>query len=394
MDIQGKYGIVKVFTDNVDQETLKQIYNVSCSTLSKDSIIRLMPDVHAGKAVPIGFTQRLDKNNPRICPNLVSVDIGCRVSSICLSNIENLDFEKIDKWIRSNIPLGSGGYLKDGLSKKLKDNISKEYIKIFDDCEKLIREDGKDCYNMKVSMLNQLFSIGSGNHFISINLDPNGNYWLTIHCGSRNAGLTVANIYQKRAIEECEDKCNEEMKYLDKDSKYFNHYLECVNACQIFSKVNHHLLFMEIGSFLCENFSKSKNFSYDALITTLHNYIDIEDMIIRKGAISAKSGEYVLIPFNMRDGIAVAVGKGNEDFNYSAPHGAGRIMSRSQARKNLDLEKVKLDMKNHNVFTTSLDYALDEAAEAYKDMNEIIKYVEPTVDIKFLMKEVYNIKGK
>ena len=117
-------------------------------------------------------------------------------------------------------------------------------------------------------------------------------------------------------------------------------------------------------------------------------------MIIRKGAISAKSGEYVLIPFNMRDGIAVAVGKGNEDFNYSAPHGAGRIMSRSQARKNLDLEKVKLDMKNHNVFTTSLDYALDEAAEAYKDMNEIIKYVEPTVDIKFLMKEVYNIKGK
>ena len=394
MKIKAKYAEAEIFTNNIEQEALSQLYKLCSSKVSDNTIIKIMPDVHAGKGVPIGFTQKLNKNNPRICPNLVSVDIGCRISSIKLNTIDNLNFDKIDKWIRQNVPLGAGGYVKDGISRDLKYLILQNEINAFEDAKKLICEDGKEEYIMKVDIINQLFSIGSGNHFISINQDKDGKYWLSLHCGSRNFGLIVANIYQKKAEEYCDDKCEKDLKYLDKNSKFFDRYLTCVNACQIFSEVNHRLLFDKIGRFLCENFSNNKKFEYSEYITTLHNYIDLDNMIIRKGAISAKNGEKVLIPFNMRDGISFCIGKGNEEYNWSAPHGAGRIMSRSKAKQKLNLEEVKKDMQANGVFTTSLDYALDEAPGAYKNKDEIIKFIEPTVDVVDIMKEVYNIKGK
>ena len=158
--------------------------------------------------------------------------------------------------------------------------------------------------------------------------------------------------------------------------------------------INHRLLFHRIKNFLEDEFAEKKTKDYEEYITTLHNYIDLDNMIVRKGAISAQKGEKVLIPFNMRDGIAICVGKGNEDYNYSAPHGAGRLMSRSQAKKNLNLEKVKEDMKKAGVYTTSLDYALDEAPDAYKDKEEIIQFIEPTVEVIETIKPVFNIKGK
>ena len=394
IEVIGKNGLCKIMTEHRDEEAISHLYRIMSAGITENSNIRIMPDYHEGKGSIIGYTQALNKENPRICPNVTGVDLGCRISAIKLSNIKNLDFEKIDKWIRVNIPLGAGGYLSNGFPNEYKSLIKKDEYKLFEEANKLIKEDGQEGYEMKVSILNQLVSIGSGNHFIEINQDKDENYWLSLHCGSRNLGLVVANIYQHHAEEYCDDKCAKEMRYFDKDCKYFERYLTCVNACQTFSNVNHRLLFHIIKDFLETEFSEKKTKDYEEYITTLHNYIDLDNMIVRKGAISAQKDEKVLIPFNMRDGIAVCVGKGNEDYNYSAPHGAGRLMSRSQAKENLNLEKVKEDMKNFGVYTTSLDYALDEAPDAYKDKEEIIKFIEPTVEVIETIKSVYNIKGK
>lgn len=394
IEVVGKNGLCKIMTEHRDEEAISHLYRIMSAGITENSNVRIMPDYHEGKGSVIGYTQKLNLSNPRICPNVVGVDIGCRISAIKLSNIQNLNFEKIDKWIRANIPLGAGGYLSNGFPNEYKSLVKKAEYKLFEEAIKLLQEDGKEGYEMKISILNQLVSIGSGNHFIEINKDKDNNYWLSLHCGSRNFGLVVANIYQYHAEEYCEDKCEKEMRWFDKDCKYFERYLTCVNACQIFSEVNHRLLFHRIKNFLEDEFAEKKTKDYEEYVTTLHNYIDLDNMIIRKGAISAQKGEKVLIPFNMRDGIAVCVGKGNEDYNYSAPHGAGRIMSRSQAKKNLNLDEIKEDMKNAGVYTTSLDYALDEAPDAYKDKNEIIKYIAPTVDVIETIKPVYNIKGK
>lgn len=394
IEIVGKNGVCKVMTDQRDEEGISHLYRIMSTGVTEGSVVRVMADYHEGKGSVIGFTQRLNKENPRICPNVVGVDIGCRVSTIKLSNIHNLDFDKIDKWIRANIPLGAGGYLPSGMTERQKSFIKLEELETFVDAVQLIEEDGKDGFTMKVSVLNQLVSIGSGNHFVEIDQDKEGNYWLTLHCGSRNFGLTVANIYQRHAEEYCDDRCEKEMRYLDKGSTYFDRYLACVNACQVFSEVNHRILFHTIKDFLETEFADKKTDGFEEYITTLHNYIDLENMIVRKGAISARNEEKVLIPFNMRDGIAICVGKGNEDYNWSAPHGCGRLMSRSQAKKNLDLDLVKEDMKEAGVYTTSLDYALDEAPDAYKNKEEILKYIEPTVEVKTFLKPVYNIKGR
>ena len=394
IEVIGKNGTAKIMTDMKDELAISHLYRIMSAGVTENSIVRVMADYHEGKGTVIGFTQKLDKNDPRVCPNFVGVDIGCRVSTIKLSSIHDLDFEKIDKWIRNNIPLGAGGYLKDGFPNNMKDFIEKEELKLFEDATKLIDEDGKENYSMKVSVLNQLISIGSGNHYIEIDQDNSGSYWLNIHCGSRNFGLIVANIYQNKAIELCEDKCEKEMRYLTKDSIYLDRYLTCVDACQKFSEVNHRLLLRKIGEFLCENFSDKKKFEFESYITTLHNYIDIENMIVRKGSISANENELVLIPFNMRDGIAIGLGQGNQEYNCSAPHGCGRLMSRAKAKQSLDLSKAKSDMQNAGVFTTSLDYALDEAADAYKNKDEIIEYIKPTVKILDIIKPVYNVKGK
>lgn len=393
IELFGKNGLCKIMTDHRDENAISHLYGIMSSGITENSIVRIMPDYHEGKGTVIGFTQKLDKDNARICPNVVGVDIGCRISAIRMSNIHNLDFDKIDKWIRANIPLGAGGYL-DCFPNKYKSLIKKEEFNLFEEANKLIEEDGKEGYKMKVPILNQLISIGSGNHFIELNQDKEENYWLSLHCGSRNFGLVVANIYQHHAEEYCKDLCDKEMKYFDKDCKYFDRYLTCVNACQTFSEVNHRLLFHILKEYLESEFAEKKTNVFEEYISTLHNYIDLENMIVRKGAISAKEGEKVLIPFNMRDGIALCVGKGNEDYNYSAPHGAGRLMSRSQAKKMLNLEEVKESMKQSGVYTTSLDYALDEAPEAYKNKEEIIAYIEPTVNVLETIKPVYNVKGK
>lgn len=390
--VVGKYTEAKVMIDEIESEALSQICHIVSSPVAKNSNIVIMPDTHAGKGCVIGFTQQLDKNDPRVVPNLVGVDIGCNISAVKLNLTKPVDYQSFDNFIRENIPLGAGDYLSGGFPRKYNNFINKNDQQLFEDATKLINEDGKDGYNMKVSIYNQLISVGSGNHFVELGIDSQGYYWITVHSGSRNFGLTVCNIYQRHAESYCEEKCEPDLKYLDKNSEYFDRYLTCVHACQRFSQINHAIIL----HILTEYLNKMYGDRSDVLdrVCTMHNYIDIDNMIVRKGAVKSIKGEKLLIPFNMRDGIALCVGKSNIEWNCSAPHGAGRLMSRAQAKKHLNLDQVKADMNLAGVFTTSLDYALDEAPDAYKDSEIIKQCIKPTADIIDLIKPVYNIKGK
>lgn len=391
IEVIGKNGVAKIMCDQRDELGIAHLYRIMSAGVTEGSVIRVMPDYHEGKGSVIGFTQRLDKANPRICPNTVGVDIGCRVSSMKLPKLKGFNFESLDKWIRQTIPLGAGSYVNGGLTNKQLKQITTEEWEAFETADRLIREDGKKGLSMKVPIEGQLFSLGGGNHFISLNRDSNDDVWLSVHSGSRNFGLTVATIYQRIAEETCTDRCEPEMRFLEKGDM-LDHYLLCVNACQVFSEVNHRLIMDAVGKYICD--MQHVKFEPQDFITTLHNYIDIANLIVRKGSVSANEGERFLLPFNMKDGIAICIGKGNEEYNWSAPHGAGRLLSRSEAKQKLNVGHEKKAMEEAGVFTTSLDYAIDEAASAYKDKDMIIDAVAPTADIKDVMKEIYNIKGK
>lgn len=395
IEVTGKNGTALIMTDQRDELGISHLYRIMSAGVTEGSVVRVMPDYHEGKGSVIGFTQRLNQFDPRICPNTVGVDCGCRVSSIKLPKMKGIDFIGLDKWIRNTIPLGAGSYKPGGLTNKQLKLLQPIELKKFETAEQLIAMDGKKGMSMKVPVLGQLFSLGGGNHFVSLNRDPDDNVWLSVHSGSRNFGLVTATIYQAHAEELCEDDCVAEMKYLDNSPKmsiYLDHYLQCVDACQAFSEANHRLIMDAVGNYLCD--MQHVRFEILDQVTTLHNYIDLDSLIVLKGSVSARDGERFLLPFNMRDGIALCVGKGNEDWNWSAPHGAGRLMSRSEAKQKLNVGHEKKSMEEAGVFTTSLDYALDEAASAYKDKDMIMKCVAPTADIQFVMKEIYNIKGK
>lgn len=389
--VRGKYCEAKIHTDLIEDSALRQVYAVCNSPVSEGSVIHLMPDVHAGAGVPIGFTQRLDPENLRVAPNLVSVDIGCRVSMVRLNDIGELDLAALDKFIRGNIPLGTGSYDQGSkLGGSLLDRVPHHYLEKVSAAEEMVTEDGARPF--KTAAVNQLFSLGSGNHYIEVDQSEDGELWLNVHSGSRNLGLTVATTYQNKAVEHSGGRGPQDLCYLDRDSVYFDRYLACVEACQLFSQINHQMILQAIWSHVFGD--GGDGFRWEDAITTLHNYIDLDNMIIRKGAISARKGERVLIPFNMRDGVGIFIGKGNEDWNWSAPHGCGRLMSRSQAKRQIDIETVREEMRQAGIYTTSLEYALDEAADAYKDRDFILSQVAETVEQVELLKPVYNIKGK
>lgn len=393
--IVGKNGTAKILTDERDELAISHLYNIMSYGLTEGSTVRVMADYHEGKGAVIGFTQRLNKDDPRICPNVVGVDIGCRVSALELKNCKPIDYEKLDAFIRNNIPLGAGNYATDSTIKKsaMAMAFDKSLLEVLKEAYKMYQLDGG--YSTKTPVCDQLFSLGSGNHYIEIDQsESTGNFWLNVHSGSRNFGLQVATLYQKKAEEYCKDKCPLELRYLDKGSEYYSHYLSAVQACQLFSELNHTMILKILQRYLYETCGEYGRFSEGEHITTLHNYIDLDELIVRKGAISARAGEVVLIPLNMRDGMAVAVGKGNEDYNWSAPHGCGRLMSRSQAKKSLDAAAVKQGMVDAGVFTTSVEYSLDEAADAYKDKDTVLDCIKDTVEIREILKPVYNIKGK
>lgn len=392
--VTGHFGTSWITTPKSDDETLKMIRSIMNSSLSRNTKVVIMPDCHVGKGCVVGFTQKLNEEELRISPEIIGCDIGCNISSIKFKSephfIENEDtLINLDKFVRNNIGVGLSSYA-DVLSSREKSIISKEDLKLFSEAEKLLDEDKpnlKEKYNGPL-ILNQLKSIGSGNHFIELGKDiKDGYYWLTIHSGSRYFGQRVYHYYKYHAIKNCKDKESRDYKYLDKGNIYLDNYITCVEACQHFSKLNHRLIFNKISEFL--KFSDPLEY-----ICTMHNYIDFDSNIIRKGAVSANNGEKLLIPFNMRDGIAVCRGKGNIEWNCSAPHGAGRCLSRAEAKLLLDVDAAIKDLKAHNIYSTSIEYSVDETPEAYKPMEDILSLINPTAEVEFMIKPIWNIKGR
>jgi len=393
---------LKIFTNNIEDKAKQQIDLLLDQEPFKDCKIRIMPDVHAGAGCVIGFTGDL---GDKVIPNIVGVDIGCGLLCVDLGDID-LDLEELDKVIRENIPSGM--------------NVNKSPVEYFDFTQLYCY---KELKNKDGWLEKSLGSLGGGNHFIEIDIDDEGNKYLVIHTGSRNLGKQVAEIYQNKAIEYCSykeeleeekkkvikeykeqgkekeiqqalkdlnDKYNGKTK-LPKDLCYLEgkdreDYLHDMKICQKFAFLNREYIYGEIiskmGLFLCVR----------DWFQCVHNYINFDDNIIRKGAISARKGEKVIIPMNMRDGCIIGVGKGNEDWNYSAPHGAGRTMSRNIARQTLNMEEYKKSMEG--IYTTSVNKdTIDEAPMVYKPMEEILKYIDETVEVQKIIKPIYNFKA-
>lgn len=352
---------LKIFADYVEPAASDQILGLVNHEAFENCKIRIMPDVHAGAGCVVGFTANL---GDKIVPNLVGVDIGCGM--LAAKILEVVDFEEFDHKVRQLIPSGFSVHEKETTD---------------------VKELGLYCFNdlKKVEHLNKsLGTLGGGNHFIELNEDDYMHHWLVIHSGSRNLGLQVATIYQQKALETCKDDVPNDLKYLT--GELAEAYLHDMKICQEWAKANREAMM----NVLFENFFMDKP-KEDDCFHTAHNYIG-EDGIIRKGAISAYEGEPVLIPFNMKDGSVIGVGKGNEDWNFSAPHGAGRIMSRGQAKKKLSLDNFKDQMKD--VWSTTVNEStLDESPEAYKPAIQIMKALEPTVEIKNALRPVYNFKA-
>lgn len=392
---------LKIFTKNIEEKAINQINELLEQATFKNSKVRIMPDVHAGKGCVIGFTGNLGE---KVIPNIVGVDIGCGMLCAELGNID-LDLEKLDKIIREYVPSGMNVH----------ENQRYKFLELEQlYCYKLLKN--KDNWLEK-----SMGTLGGGNHFIEIDVDEDNNKYLIIHTGSRNLGKQVAEIYQEKAIKYCsyEDEMKEAKQKLIKEykeqhrekeiqdklieiskkyegktklpkdlcyleGKLREDYLHDMKICQEFAIKNRSYIAYTICycmDWLCENYFE-----------TIHNYISFEDNIVRKGAISAKKGEKVLIPMNMRDGCIIGVGKGNDDWNQSAPHGAGRIMSRMKAKETFNLDEYKESMKD--IYTTSVnENTIDEAPFVYKPMQEIIDNIGDTVDIIKIIKPIYNFKA-
>lgn len=390
---------LKIFTKNIEEQAINQINELLKQEPFKNSKVRIMPDVHAGKGCVIGFTGNLGE---KVIPNIVGVDIGCGMLCVELGNID-LDLERLDKIIREYVPSG----------RNIHEFVKMPFFIGNLKCYKELKEIGW--------LNNSIGTLGGGNHFIEIDIDEENNKYLIIHTGSRNLGKQVAEIYQEKAIKYCsyEDEMKEAKQKLIKEyreqhrekeiqdklieiskkyegktklpkdlcyleGKLREDYLHDMKICQEFASANRREIAFVIMS--------KMNLDCINYFETIHNYISFEDNIVRKGAISAKKGEKVLIPMNMRDGCIIGIGKGNDDWNCSAPHGAGRIMSRIQAKETFNLDEYKESMKN--IYTTSVnENTIDEAPFVYKPMQEIIDNISDTVDIIKTIKPIYNFKA-
>jgi tRNA-splicing ligase RtcB len=365
IEIKGKYNTAKVFTDNVDSGAISQILELCNQEFVKGSIIRIMPDAHAGAGCTIGTTMTI---SDKVVPNLVGVDIGCGMETIKLKQ-KDIDFKKLDETIHNYIPSGFA-IRKD--RHRYAENINFNNLA----CKKYV--------NLERAILS-IGTLGGGNHFIEINKDGEGNLYLVVHSGSRHLGKQVAEYYQDLGYKELTAqvvKISKPLAYVQEKS--YNNYLNDMKIIQQYAVYNRKAIVDEIKNRM--------GFIVEDDFTTIHNYIDLDNMILRKGAISARKGERVLIPINMRDGSLICVGKGNKDWNYSAPHGAGRLMSRREAKKTFSLEEYKKSMEG--IYTTTVNRAtLDECALAYKPMDEIIDNIQDTVEVVDIIRPVYNFKA-
>lgn len=398
IEIKGAVNTAICYAKVVEPEAIEQIRRMCDYEFTRDSKIRIMPDVHAGKGCTIGTTMTIvDK----AVPNVVGVDIGCGMFTVNIGK-GDIDFEKLDDVVHS-IP--SGKDVWDGR----KERFDLTRLKCYRHLSRTKR------------LEKSLGTLGGGNHFIEVDRATDGTNYLVIHSGSRNLGKQVAEYYQDLAInlnlgigdylearEELirtykeQGRRNEIQTALDSlkcelnaettiprdlcylEGRYLDEYLNDVEICQEFATRSREKMAEIIMDYM--GFANNGNFH------TVHNYINTEERILRKGSISAKAGELVLIPINMRDGSILAYGKGNPEWNYSAPHGAGRLMSRTKAKSTLDIDEYKKSMEG--IYTTSVNaFTLDEAPMAYKSIDDIIEDVGEAVDIIEVIKPVYNFKA-
>lgn len=364
--IQGKYGQANVYTDNLENSAYGQIMALCDQPFSVDSRIRIMPDVHAGKGCTIGTTMTI---TDKVVPNIVGVDIGCGMLTVKLKE-KRVNLPKLDSFIRQNIPCGR--------EVRERSHRSHGRLDIYDLlCVKKI-----DIRRAKES----LGTLGGGNHFIEIDKDNEDNLYLVIHTGSRNLGLRVAEYYQKRAYNLCGGRTQSDIPY---ELAYLygeemENYMHDMAFMQAFADLNRTI----IKEVILDGMKLTEEESF----TTIHNYIDTESMILRKGAVSAKADERLLIPMNMRDGSLICTGLGNEEWNYSAPHGAGRLLSRKEAFNSFNMYAYKNSMKG--IFTTSVNKdTLDECPMVYKPMEEIMRNINGTVTVNKIIKPIYNFKA-
>lgn len=399
LEIKGKVNTAICYAKVVEDEAIEQVRRMCDYPMTEGSRIRIMPDVHAGKGCTIGTTMTI---TDKAVPNVVGVDIGCGMYTVNLGKVD-IDFEKVDE---AALFIPSGMNVWEGRQER------------FDLQELRCYRDLKDAKRLERS----LGTLGGGNHFIEIDEAADGTKYLVIHSGSRNLGKQVAELYQKLAVNldrgygeyfekrdeiirsykeqgrrkeiqaalkelhaqvyESAPSMPDDLCYLS--GKYLDDYLHDVEICQHFARRNRE----KMAEILLERTGMTGSHAFH----TIHNYIDTNEMILRKGAIAAHKGEKVLIPINMRDGSVLAIGKGNPEWNFSAPHGAGRIMSRTKAKNSLSLDEYRQEMAG--VYTTSVNEStLDEAPMAYKSLEDIIDVIRDSVDVIDVMKPIYNFKA-
>lgn len=403
IELQGKHNTCKVFTDTADEATIHQIMLFLDQESMRGSQIRIMPDCHAGKGCVVGTTMTV---KDKVIPNVVGVDIGCGMLSIKLKE-KRIDLPKFDSIVYKCIPSGFDRH--------------KVPVADFDLSEVIADVD-------RETALCSIGSTGGGNHFIELDRDENSDIWLVIHTGSRHFGLEVAKYYQNLGYKklsgrdassialykelkhtliekfkaegreaELEDALKDlrhqlrideeiaipyELAYVEGED--LQNYLHDVHIAQMYAKLNR----QTIAKILLKEAKLHAEDEFD----TIHNYIDIENMILRKGSISAQLGERVIIPMNMRDGSLICIGKGNSDWNYSAPHGAGRVMSRTEARHRVSMPEFRKSMEG--IYSTSVAKdTKDEAPMVYKPMEEIVSNIQETVEIVSTIKPIYNFKA-
>lgn len=403
-EIKGIYSSAKVFTDIIDEKAVEQIQTLCNQEFTKDAKIRIMPDAHAGVGCVIGFTANLGE---LVIPNIVGVDIGCGMLTVDLKDSQ-IDLEKLDQIIRKYIPSGT--------------SVHSGRIMRFDKLQELYcYRELKDSKRVERS----IGTLGGGNHFIEVDVDENNHSYLVIHTGSRNLGKQVAQYYQNLAYDLMagkdelllkqeqlisdykkqgrKDELQEAIKELRKNfiakevqlpkelcylsGKYRDQYLHDMAICQEYATLNRQMIAKIILKQLLD--MSLEEFDY---FETIHNHIDHDENIMRKGAVSAKLNEKILIPINMRDGSLICLGKGNEEWNQSAPHGAGRLYSRQKAKELFSLNEFEDQMQG--IYSTSINqHTLDECPMAYKSMDDIVNNIGETATIIQVIKPIYNFKA-
>lgn len=394
LELKGKYcKDCKIFTDNIEPSALSMIYHFLDNPMFDGSKIRIMPDVHAGKDIVVGFTVPFTDH---VNPDHVGGDIGCSVStSITDMPVNPEDYPSIEKNIRDMVKFGMSVHhdavypyseLYEYLQQKLKEAHQQwpEMVGYVDISEKGITDFLKRLDEKEHLFYHSIGSVGGGNHFIEIGITPQDNYAFTVHCGSRNLGQKVWKYWKTVA----DNQGNSAYGFLTEDA--MKGYLTDMVIAQAYAEYNHIVINRLVLDAINKGSGKDANVAES--IYTTHNYIDFSSKMLRKGAVAADKDKKLVIPFNMRDGLIIARGKGNADWNCSAPHGAGRLLSRSDAKAMIDLEEYKESMKG--IYSTSVGTGtLDESPMAYKDSREILSLIKDTVDVEYFIKPVINLKA-